>query len=193
MNIFIVIILIFFSLTCKMKKYAFGIFIFGLNKPWHFLWETIGKVISIITQLNISALYGAVRLGVPAWQTRIYPGLQFEPLTSPAPWEKSAGKIQEMYKLCFGGKSHLWEVIQRFWWDMGRASSLVGIFCSLDCNTNIGNLINFYYRAIYELQDMRCSHITWLLRERRMLIITNQYRQWNKVDRKEYNTKFLSG
>lgn len=49
-----------------MKKYAFDMVIFSLNKHSYFLWEIMGKVICIITQLSISALYDAVRLGVLA-------------------------------------------------------------------------------------------------------------------------------
>lgn len=56
----------FFSLT-HMKKYAFDMAIFSLNKLSHFLWEIMRKVICIITQLNISALYDAARLAVLAW------------------------------------------------------------------------------------------------------------------------------
>lgn len=50
-----------------MKKYAFDMVIFSLNKHSYFLWEIMGKV--IVTQLNISALYDAERLGVLAWHT----------------------------------------------------------------------------------------------------------------------------
>lgn len=53
----------------KMKKHAFDMVIFSLNKYSYFLWEIMGKVICIIIQLNISALYDAERLGVLAWHT----------------------------------------------------------------------------------------------------------------------------